>query len=242
MKIKNAHIKNLHVRASTIVTDGLQMYLDAGNPASYPGSGTTWTDTIGNKEFTLHNGPVYNNNNGGYLTFVPDAQQYADAPSFDDTLANWTLEAWHYYDGTYNMYGAGNSPCLITEVYPGGGTINFTLGNCSDSFPCVQVGHWDGANWYPNPQDTVLSSNNWYHVIGTFNGSTHKLYVNGILASSASAPSAAALSGAGIRLMRRWDYHNYWGGRLAVVRIYNAALDAAEVTQNYNAERSRFGL
>jgi hypothetical protein len=218
------------------------MNLDAGNPASYPGSGTVWTDTVGNKEFTLYNGPDYNAGNGGYLNFVPSSQQYAEATSFTDTLANWTLEAWHYYDGTYDMFGAGNSPCIITENYAGGGTINFSLGNCSDSYPCLQTGHWDGANWYPNPQDTILTSGHWYHIVGTFDGSAHRLYVNGSLASSANAPSAATRSGAGIRLMRRWDYHNYWGGRLAVVRVYNEALDAAGVVQNYQVERSRFGL
>ena len=48
--------------------------------------------------------------------------------------------------------------------------------------------------------------------------------------------------GAGIRLMNRWDSADYWGGRLGIVRIYDAALTAVQVTQNYNADRSRFGL
>jgi hypothetical protein len=240
MQIKNAHIKNVHINVRTIVRDGLQLYLDAGNSLSYPGSGTIWTDLINGKEFTLYNSPNYNSGNGGYLTFVPDAQQYAEATSFPSSLANWSLEVWHYYDGTYNMYGAGNSPCLVTEIYPGGGTINFALGNCSDSYPNLQVGHWDGSNWYPNPQGYSLTAGHWHHIVGTFDGSTHQLYVNGIPVSSGNSPNTATRSGAGIRLMRRWDYHNYWGGRLAVVRIYNTALNVDEVTQNFNAERSRF--
>ena len=241
MKIKNAHIKNLHIRARTIVTNGLQMYVDAGNPASYPGSGTTWTDTIGDKEFTLHNGPTYSASNGGYLTFNANANQYAEATSFDSTLENWTLEAWHYYDGTNNNNGAGNSPCIVTENYTGG-PINFTLGNCSDSFPSLQVGHWDGNTFAPTPQGYSLTTGHWHHVVGTYDGSTHQLYVDGIPVNSSNAPSPATRGGGGIRFMRRWDYPNMWGGGLAVVRIYNTALNVAEVAQNYNAERSRFGL
>jgi hypothetical protein len=53
------------------VSAGLQLYLDAGNPASYPGSGSTWTDLVAAKAFTLYNSPTYSSNNGGYLNFNP---------------------------------------------------------------------------------------------------------------------------------------------------------------------------
>jgi len=223
----------------TAVTTGLRLHLDAGNPTSYPGSGTTWTDLVDEKEFTLYNSPLYNSNNGGYINFNPAAGQYADATSFDDSLTNWTVEAWHYYDGTLDI---GSSPCIVTEVYPGGGTINFALGNCTDSSPNLQVGHWDGSNWNPTPQGTVLSTNHWYHLVGTFDGTAHRLYINGVLAQTQATTSPASRSGAGIRLMSRWDYAQYWGGRLAIVRIYDTALDLAGVVQNYTADRARFGL
>ena len=42
--------------------------------------------------------------------------------------------------------------------------------------------------------------------------------------------------------MRRWDLGDYWGGRLAIIRIYNRALLASEVTTNYSASKARFGL
>jgi len=221
----------------TAVTAGLRLHLDAGNPTSYPGSGTTWTDLVDEKEFTLYNSPLYNSNNGGYINFIPSSSQWASATSFPDSLSNWTLEAWHYYAGT-NSEG---SPCIITEAY-NSSPINFALGNCSDSSPNLQVGHWDGSNWNPTPQGTVLTTGQWYHVVGTFDGTAHKLYVNGTLAQTQETTSPANRSGVGIYLMSRWDYAQYWGGGLAVVRIYDTALDLAGVTQNYTAERARFGL
>jgi hypothetical protein len=241
MKIKNLHIKNSNVRtiSAGIVETGLRMYLDAGNASSYPGSGITWTDTVDGKEFTLYNGPTYHAEKGGYLNFVASAGQYAEATSFSDSLSNWTLEVWHYYDGTHNSGGSGNSPCLVTDNY-NGGTINFTLGNCSDSWPSLQTGHWDGSNWYPTPQGITLTAGNWYHLVGTFDGSSHKLYINGQLAGSSEAPSPAYRSGVGIRLMCRWDYANLWGGGLAVVRIYDQDIGKYGVTKNYVSEYKRF--
>jgi hypothetical protein len=221
------------------VSAGLRLHLDAGNPASFAYPSSTWTDLVDGKAFTLYGGPTHYSDYGGYLNFAPNSSQYAEATSFPDTLDNWTLEAWHYYDGTTP---SNHSPCIVTENYAGGGTINFSLGNCSDSSPNLQVGHWDGGSWNPTPQGIVLLSNHWYHVVGTFDGTAHRLYVNGELASSHATSSPAYRSGAGIRLMCRWDYPEFWGGALAVVRIYDTALDLAGVQQNYSAERTRFGL
>ena len=219
------------------VSADLQLYLDAGNPTSYPGSGSTWTDLVAAKAFTLYNSPSYSSNNGGYLNFDPASTQWADATSLPSSLANWTVEAWHYYAGTNN----NGSPCIVTEAYAGG-PINYTVGNCTDSSPNLQVGHWDGSSFYPTPIGTILTAGQWYQVVGTFDGTANQLYLNGAFVSSTATTSAAQSVGAGIRLMRRWDADQYWGGRLGIVRIYSAALTAEQITQNYNANRSRFGL
>jgi hypothetical protein len=219
------------------VSAGLQLYLDAGNPASYPGSGTTWTDLVAAKAFTLYNSPAYSSNNGGYLNFDPASTQWADATSLPSSLTTWTVEAWHYYAGTNN----NGSPCIVTEAYFGG-PINYTVGNCTDSSPNLQVGYWDGNSFHPTPTGTVLTPGQWYQVVGTYDGTANRLYLNGAFVSSTASVSVPASVGAGIRLMRRWDADQYWGGRLGIVRIYDAALTAEQVTQNYDANRSRFGL
>ena len=219
----------------TPVAAGLRLHLDAGNTSSYPGSGTTWTDLVDGKQFTLYNGPTYYSSNGGYLNFDPGSGQYANATSFPATLPNWSVEAWHYYTGN----NTGYNPCIITEAYAGT-YINFTLGTIGGT---LAVGHWDGGSFSQTPAASLITGH-WYHLVGTYDGHTHNLYINGELAATGAASLTCISGGAGIVLMNRWDPGSteYWGGRLAIVRIYDTTLDLAGVTQNYTADRTRFGL
>ena len=91
---------------------------------------------------------------------------------------------------------------------------------------------------------TRATTNNWYQIVGTYDGATIKLYVNNTLAQSTSYTPGTPLSssGHGIRLMRRWDNADYWGGRLAIVRIYSGDIGLSGVTQNFDAQRGRFGI
>jgi len=234
--VNNSNSGNLTLSiAPTIVTTNLQLYLDAGNPSSYPGSGTTWTDTISSRAFTLFNTPTYSSNNGGYLTFVPASSQYASSATSLSSLSTWTVEAWHYYTGT----NSSGLPCIVTELYPGATSrINFSLG--SDTTAGLQSGFYNGA-WRVTTAYS-LTANNWYHIVGTYDGTTIKLYVNNSLVQSTNFTGTPTSSQSGIRLMRRWDNAEYWGGRLAIVRIYTGDIGATSVTQNWDAQRSRFGL
>jgi hypothetical protein len=79
--------------------------------------------------------------------------------------------------------------------------------------------------------------------VGTFDGTTLNLYVNNTLVQTATEPPGGAANPAiGYGLMTRWDPGGLWGGRLAIVNVYNSALSGAEITQNFNYYRSRFGL
>jgi len=212
--------------------------LDAGNPASYPGAGgySTWTDTVGSMTFTLVNGPTYNSANGGYIQFTPSAGQYAASPTNLGTLAAWSIEAWHYYDGT----NVGSGPNIFTEYPYGGGTINLGLGSTNNA---SDLQTW----WYgPGFQTTdpyTLTPGNWYQIVGTFDGTTLNLYVNNTLVETTNRPPGGAANlSIGYGLMTRWDSGGFWGGRLAIVNLYNSALTGTEVTQNFEYYRSRFGL
>jgi hypothetical protein len=219
------------------VTSGLVLNLDAGDIASYPGSGTSWTDTVGGKVFTLFNGPTYNSANGGYINFVAASNQWANSTTSLSSLNTWTVEAWHYYTGT----NTGTSPCIVTETYPGStSNINYTLGSVTDNNPNLQAAFFDGA--WRRTTTTTLTANNWYQIVGTYDGSAVKLYVNNTLINSTNYSGTPISSNGGIRLMRRWDLGQYWGGRLSIVRLYSSALTASEVSQNFNGQRNRFGI
>jgi hypothetical protein len=211
--------------------------LDAGNPASYPGTGATWTDTVGSIPFTLVNSPTYNSANGGYIQFNPSSGQYGFSPTNLGTLANWSIEAWHYYDGTNTSAG----PNIFTEYQYAGGTINLGLGCGGGADTDLQA--WYYAPGFRTTAPYTLTSGNWYQIVGTFDGTNLKLYVNNTLVQSATEPpGAAANSGIGYGLMTRWDPGGLWGGRLAILNLYNTDIGAGGVTTSWNANRTRFGL
>jgi hypothetical protein len=230
---------------SPIVTGSLILSLDAGNIASYPGSGTTWTDTIGGKVFTLAGTigtPTYNSSNGGYLNFGASAGHHATATSFDSVLTTYTIEVWHLFNGT----SSGTAPVLFGE---GRGTYsNFMMGTTDGrTSPLkIQGGFWNGA-WQQgttNPGDYFQPSNGWYQFVLTYDGSTIKFYANNILRlTKTPLDFTISKSGLGLNIMRRQDVANYWGGGVSIIRVYDTALDSTQVAQNYNAQKSsRFGL
>jgi len=221
-----------------IVTTGLLFHLDAGNTDSYPGSGSTWYDLVGSGlTTTLYNSPTYSSENGGYLSFVPSSSQYAQTSASLSSLSTWTIEVWHYYNGITS----DGSPCILTDIYgPDGVNINFFLGSLNTLAPGLQVGFYKDAFFITS--DETLPATGWYHLVGTYDGANVKLYVNNVLTQTYATNETPLSGGVGIRFMRTWNFQNYWGGGLAVVRIYNGAFGAPDVSTNYNASKTRFGL
>jgi len=199
--------------------------------ADYSGSGP-WIDSIGGKSFTLTNSPTWSSSNGGYFNFVSSSSQYAICNTSLPSMSTWTVGVWHYYTGTET----GAAPCIVTETFIGG-SINYSLGKNLAPF---SVGFFNGS-WRVT-DGYSLTPNNWYYIVGTYDGSTIKLYVNNTLVDSTNYTGTPTSSGAGIRLMERWDLSDYWGGRLAIVDIFDTALDQTEITTIWNSTKTRFGL
>ena len=210
------------------------LYLDAGDPASYPGTGTVWTDLVGGKQFNLINGPGYEPANGGKIYFFAPGNQYAQCNTSLPSLPTFSTAVWHYWDGT----NTGSLPCILTEIYVGG-PINYFLGNLQGVV--AQSGYFNGG-FQVSPQFT-LTPNNWYQIVTTCDsGQVVKVYVNNTLISTTPTSGSQPSSGnAGIRLMRRWDDNDYWGGYLSTVGIYDKALDSGQISSIYNATKSRYG-
>jgi hypothetical protein len=199
--------------------------------ADYSGSGP-WIDSIGGKSFTLTNSPTWSSSNGGYFNFVSSSSQYAICNTSLPSMSTWTVGVWHYYTGTET----GSAPCIVTETFIGG-SINYSLGKNLAPF---SVGFFNGS--WRITDGYSLTPNNWYYIVGTYDGSTIKLYVNNTLVDSTNYTGTPTSSGAGIRLMERWDLSDYWGGRLAIVDIFDTALDQTEITTIWNSTKTRFGL
>jgi len=217
----------------------LMLDLDAGNPASYPGSGTIWTDPVSGLTFTLYGGVTYNSAEGGYLTFNSALGQYAESASSLSLLTHWTVEVWHYYTGV----NTGTSACIVTENFAGGG-INYTLGAINNDTTGLCAGWFNGGQWIYTGASYNLSPNTWYQIVGTYDGTYPKLYVNNTLVATGITSGGSAFgSAAGIRLMNRWDSgtSDLWGGNLAIVKIYDGSIGAGGVAASWNSNKSRFG-
>ena len=217
------------------ITDGLVLCLDAGNPKSYPGSGTTWTDLSGNGYVgTLQNSPTYNVNNGGYFEF--DGVDTAITTNLTRDNDNFSYSAWF-------RYGGGTGERDIIDTFEGTSTewtrLNVLNGN--HSF------HIDNDNNKTVLQGSAAQTNVWYNSVGTWDPSTGsmKLYVNGELDAQTTKAQTTTISGLSnlfIGARSSSSYLEVFIGNIACVYVYSKTLTPQEIQQNYNALKSRFGL
>ena len=101
----------------------------------------------------------------------------------------------------------------------------------------MQAGFFNGA-WRATPAGYTLTAGNWYQIVGTYDGTTIKLYVNNSLTQSTSYSGTPTSSGHGIRLMRRWDNADYFDCTVKDINIWNGVMSAAEVAKQHTAYNS----
>ena len=204
------------------ITDGLVLCLDAANRKSYPGSGTTWTDLSGRGNTgTLINmdGTNFSSTNGGYLTF--DATNEYITSTFSTTSGQAvTYSGWLYSIETVTYRNFVDSVTANPMIWwNNSGQIEFDAG--SHTTPAVY-------------------RNQWVHVaLSKPSGSSSaSYYVNGVLVGTGGAYTTPALT-------PTWFNRaggQTWRGNASNVQAYNRALSAAEIQQNFNATRSRYGI
>ena len=225
----------------TVVDGGNHVITTVGTPFtsgdSYTFTGAnSWIDSVANLPFILYNGVTLSGDGGNSMSFTSSSSQYAQSSTGLGNLNTWTVETWHYYDGI----NAGASPCIITEVYPGNtGTINYALGSLNDNSPALMAGWYSGGWSMPG---YTLTAGNWYYIVGTYDGATVKLYVNNTLVRQLASTGTPVSSNGGINLMKRWDNNEYWGGKLGIVNVYEGPMKPAQIANNWNANKTRFGL
>lgn len=219
----------------------LLVYLDSSNRMSYNGVGNTWRDlTINNNDATLFNSPTYSSDFDGIIQFNDSNLQYGTIPDIG-SLSAWTIEVWVRLSEPLT----GKNTAVITNEFDSVNfNINFTIGTIdAPSTTKLQVGFFDNAGW-KSTVGLTPTTNTWYQVVGTWDGTTIREYTNGVQTSTFTSPGSVSLSGGEIRLMRKWDstltQSNLVDGDLAIVKIYNDALNGADILANYNENSSRF--
>ena len=226
-----------------IVTDGLVFYVDAANKVSYPGSGTTATDLAGTSNGTLQSTGMFQNTNNGVFDF-DGATNYIDFGS--NTLINtsspFSIVGWFYLEA-YDSNGFSAAYAFKTNqsnsfVFYFNNYANYSgIGFGEAAYPAGAIRCTDS-----------ITLNQWVNVVVTYNGSgittpsNYSLYLD---TTSKSLTTNSGFSGYGnLNVLGYYDSSpagfNEYQGQMGPIQIYNKALSASEVTQNYNALKYRF--
>lgn len=226
----------VNINYPNVVTSGLTLFLDSGFIPSYKKSGSTWTDlSLSGKNATLINSPSFSSSNQGILLFSASSSQYATTADLG-TLSNFTINCWYYMN---TVPQSNKYPALVCNTYDLVSKVNFSLGVNESPWSGKIAGGFYNSGWY-NAAGFTPTANTWTNACVTYDGSNIKLYRDGVLFSSAATSTAAVTSGQGVRIARRWDDVDYIDGYIPIVSIYNRALSANEISQNYSAIYPRF--
>ena len=213
-----------------VIDTGLVLALDAGDTNSYSGIGTTWTDLSGNgNNGTLVNGVGYTSSNGGSLTF-DEVNDYVDCGQILNNSA-YTKIAWFRPEtSTANIISGGSATSQHAFWMAGSEHTLYSGHNNS----------WYIVSHRPNDPGDML--NQWWCGAVTFNTSTGwVLYLNGEQVDTDSDTTAPTGDGT-VFISAYGAAANLFDGDIPVVQIYNRALTASEIQQNFNAIRGRFGI
>jgi hypothetical protein len=217
-----------------IVTSGLVLNLDAGWYNSYSGT-TTWFDRSGSgNHVTLRNGPTFDSSSQGSIVF-DGTDDYAgnDSPTLPTGNVTITICAWINVQTTSNTWqgivGWGNTSSSRSALLDmNNGRLAFsTWGG---------VGSEDLISTYNVPKNT------WKYVVGSINNKNIKLYADGIKVLDASISSTPNVASTTLRIATTDYPGRLLNTKVASVQIYNKELTDQEILQNYNAQKSRFGM
>jgi hypothetical protein len=217
---------------------GLILALDAANTKSYPGSGTTWTDISANGRVgTLTNGPTYNSANSGSITFTA-ASSNSVLLTGSTAVSQATFTVWLRRNGSQNDYAG----------------ILFTRGGVSSSISGLSffstVNNL-GYNW--NNAVAAFSFNSgltvpdgvWCMAALSLTSAAATLYLCQSSGTTSATNTLAHASTTFDGLKLGWDgtaSSRYMNGSIASAHLYNRALSASEIQQNFNALRGRFSV
>jgi hypothetical protein len=227
-KLTNSRLNSSNL--GIYVTSGLLMNLDAGIVASYPGSGTAWYDLSGNnKNGTLVNGPIFSYPNYSIqFDGVDDSVSISSLVTSDGN--NVTIEIW------FKILAFGD----ISLFYNGNGGSNgygFQFGACGSTASTLFI--YFGGLYCNVVSYGGMSTDTWYQAVFTRTttpSTSNIMYINGISRSTNTSYNPNAPSG------NTSVASGAFRGYVSSVRVYNRALSANEVLQNYNAIKGRFGL
>ena len=223
-----------------ITKSGLELNLDAGDPASYVG-GTTWKDTANGYNATLVN-TIYSSEGGGSMDLdgTDDSVTISSNAAGDFAMKGWSVLTYEFWIKRTDTTGWGRLLYESTQTSGGflvgpafSGSNYYAYIDTDDGSSMGYVGGWG-------------STTDWIHLVTTYDGSNVVTYRDGVQVGTQSLTgnikNQTSGSYGGVVFGRTNHGGSDWfDGRVATIRVYQAALSAAEILDNYNKTKARFG-
>jgi hypothetical protein len=215
-----------------IVTSGLVMALDAANLVSYPRSGTVWYGLTGGVTGALQSGPTFSNDCGG--TIVLDGTNDYVSTNYGKDINPFNNPLTVSIFIKPNLVNT-NQVYISTGQSRGNGDSNQRM------YIAIYNGNWDwgirSSSW---GSGNVAASLAWSNIAVVIDSTNARFYLNGEQIYTKSVNNTFVLND------NFWfgahDSNYYFNGSIGLAKIYNRALSANEIKQNYNATKWRFGL
>jgi hypothetical protein len=232
---------------SAPVTSNLVLYYDPSDPLSYSGSGTVVNDLSGNGFNGSMSGITFTS---PYFTYNGTSSQVgvADNPLLEPGSGDWTMEVW------VNQTTSGNDVVLGKFDFGGASQdVSYSIRTTGTAY-YAQLGSGTGSGGGPTGTLFVNSTsytgtiNTWYQILYVFkNGGTKTLetYINGSSIGSVVHNLASILNSTTplyIGSYNGGEYPQWFDGKIGITRIYNTSLTSSQVLQNFNADKSKYGL
>lgn len=239
-----------------IVMNGLVLNLDAGYLPSYPQNGTTWTDLSANgNNGTLTNGPTFNSGNGGGIVY-DGVDDVLLCNGVNDSFFNGlypdgiSILTWIKLPSNFSIpNGDGRSLIYRGTNSATGNWWHFSI-NSQSGNPVLRwwIGNFNSYSPWVHYSPTTLNTNTFYHCVLTWKPisstqATTKIYLNNTETYTNTATKDVGLSQSSAERLGNFPTDG-WSPQMTQYNllIYNRALTSSEVSQNYNAQKGRFGL
>jgi hypothetical protein len=221
--------KGRYISPENIVTNGLILNFDSSKTNSYSGFGNTIYDLSGfGNTGTLTNGPTFSGLNGGAIVFDGvDDYVISSVNSGISGTASRSICAWAKFNNISSSVVCGIGDAAVDNNL-------FEL----QAYQNKMIGHPYGSAIF---SQTTLSTGVWYFAAYTYDGTTCKLYLNGILEASENRVLTTINTPFSLG-KKGFNPNSNMNGSISNAQLYNRALTQQEILQNYNATKSRFGL
>jgi len=226
-----------------IVRDGLVLWLDANDKTSYPGSGISWRDlSKSGINGTLTNGPTFNSGNGGSIVFdgTNDYVNLGTNINFSNYTNGFTIGFW-----VKILNITQTNRYLFSKLTDVSSDNQFSViyGYVANTYELYGGVGGAGANQTIRTNSQIsVNDTNWHFLYYTV-GSTTIGYLDSVVKFTNTYPSLTFVSSTNNNIISSFNgLQNFGNLSLANMVLYNRILSTTEVTQNYNATKTRFGL